>query len=204
MIYKRLPIGMYSSNCYILGDNGEGIIVDPGVDSEIIMDNVKKLGLNIKYIVITHAHVDHICKMEEVRKQTGAKVAVHRLDAIGLTDYRYNGSALFGLNYTYSAPDILLNDGDVLEAGGLKFEIIHTPGHSPGGICIKVENSIFTGDTLFKNSIGRSDLGNGDHDDLINSIKNRLMVLPDDMEVYPGHGTSSTIIYERENNPFLF
>lgn len=203
MIYKRLPIGMYSSNCYILGDNGEGIIIDPGADSEIIMENVIKLGLIIKYIVITHAHVDHICKVEEVRKKTGAKVAVHQLDADGLTDSRYNGSALFGLNYTYNAADILLKDGDVLEAGGLNFEIIHTPGHSAGGICIKVGNSIFTGDTLFRNSIGRTDLGNGDQEELLNSIKEKIMIFPDEVDLFPGHGTASTIGYEREHNPYI-
>jgi hydroxyacylglutathione hydrolase len=107
------------------------------------------------------------------------------------------------LNYTYSAADILLTDGDILEAGGLKFEIIHTPGHSPGGICIKVENSIFTGDTLFRNSIGRSDLGNGDQEELISSIKKKIMIFPDEIELYPGHGTASTIGYEREHNPYI-
>lgn len=203
MIYKRLPIGMYSSNCYILGDNGEGIIIDPGVDSKVIMEHVRKLGLKIKYIILTHAHIDHICEMENMRKETGAPVAVHQLDAHALTDARYNGSALFGLDYTFNGADIFLKDGDILETKGLKFEIIHTPGHSSGGICIKVGNSIFTGDTLFRSSIGRTDLGNGDQDELLNSINKKLMVFSDDTEIYPGHGTSSTIGYERENNPFL-
>ena len=204
MLYKRLPVGMYSSNCYILGNEGEGIIIDPGVDPEIIMGNVKKLGLKINYIVLTHAHIDHICKMEEIRKETGALVAVHQLDAAALMDARYNGSALFGLSHTFNPADILLKDGDLLETGGLKYEIIHTPGHSPGGICIKVENSIFTGDTLFRNSIGRTDLGNGDQDELIDSIKKKLLIFSDETEVYPGHGTSSTIGYEREHNPFIY
>ena len=153
--------------------------------------------------MLTHAHIDHICKMEEVSKETGALVAVHHLDANALTDPKYNGSTLFGLNYTFSNADILLKDGDILETGGLKYEIIHTPGHSPGGICIKVGKSIFTGDTLFRNSIGRTDLGNGDQDELINSIKNKLMIFSDEVEIYPGHGASSTIGYEREHNPFL-
>lgn len=203
MIYKRLMTGMYQSNCYILGDKGEGIIIDPGVESGIIVENVNKLGLKIKYIVLTHGHIDHICSMDQVREKTGGKVAIHELDARALTDARYNGSALFGLSSTYGCADILLKDRDILEAGGLNFEIIHTPGHTSGGISIKVMDNVFTGDTLFKDSIGRTDLGGGDMNELLNSIKTRLLTLKDDTKVYPGHGTTTTIGYERENNPFL-
>lgn len=204
MIYKRLATGMYFSNCYILGDRGEGVIIDPGVDSKEIWKNVTQLGLSIKYIILTHSHIDHICHVEEIKTLTNAKVAVHHLDAKGLMDARYNGSALFGLSQTYSEADMLLKDEDALEAGGVQYEILHTPGHTPGGICIKAENKVFTGDTLFRNSIGRSDLGYGDEGELKHSIKTKLLALPDETEVYPGHGTFSTIGYERENNPFLF
>jgi len=203
MVYKRLPTGMYSSNCYIIGDNGEGIIIDPGANADEIIKAVGETGLNIKYIVLTHAHIDHICSMEAVRERLGAKVLVHEADAAALTDPRLNGSALFGLNYSFNSADETLKDGDVLDIGGLRFEIIHTPGHTPGGICVKVDNSIFTGDTLFRMSIGRTDLGNGDYDQIISSITNRLMTLDEEVVVYPGHGTSSTIGYEKKNNPFI-
>lgn len=203
MILKRLPTGMFSSNCYIVGDKGEGIVIDPGVCSSELFEAVDKVSLKIKYILITHAHIDHICSVDEIRKAMGATVAIHEADASLMGNSILNGSKMFTTAATFKDADLKLKDGDILEAGGLKFEIIHTPGHSPGGICIKVGNNIFTGDTLFKMSVGRTDLGNGEHGTLINSIKEKLMTLDDETVVYPGHGTSSTIGYERRNNPFL-
>jgi len=194
---------MLSSNCYIIGDSGEGVIIDPGADSSEILKAVEEMGLKIKYIILTHAHLDHICSMDEVREKTGAKVMVHRDDAEALTNSKFNGSMLFGLNKTFKPADILLNDGDIVNIGQLKLEIIHTPGHTPGGICIKTENYVFTGDTLFRMSVGRTDLGNGDYDDLMNSLNQKLMKLDGETVVYPGHGTSSTIEYEKMNNPFI-
>lgn len=203
MFFKRFTTGMYSSNCYIIGDNGESIIIDAGVDAAELAGVISESGLKIKYILLTHAHIDHICCIDDIRKGTGAEVLVHEADARGLTDARYNASALFGLSRTFSEADRTLKDGDIIETGGLKFEIIHTPGHTPGGISIKTGNMIFTGDTLFRMSIGRTDLGNGDYDDIMDSLKNKLMTLPDDVVVYPGHGTYTTIGYEKENNPFI-
>jgi len=203
MILKCIPTGMFASNCYVFGDNGEGVIIDPGAGEKDIMDVVEKTGLKIKYIILTHGHLDHICTVDKVRDKTGAKVLVHESDAAALTDSRLNGSAAFGMAVAYGSADEYLKDGDILDVGGLKLEIIHTPGHTSGGICVKVGNSIFTGDTLFRLSIGRTDLGDGDYGLIINSIKNRLMTLEDDTIVYSGHGTSSTIGYERKHNPFI-
>lgn len=203
MIMKRLPTGMFSSNCYIIGGNGEGILIDSGVNGGEIVDAAEKLCLSIKYIILTHAHIDHICSMDEIREKLGAKVALHEADIAGLSDPRLNVSMLIGLDKTFKDPDILLKHGDVIEAGGIKFEIIHTPGHTPGSICIKAGSMVFTGDTLFRMSIGRTDLGNGDEKTLIASIRSRLMVLDDENIIYPGHGTSTTIGYERKNNPFV-
>ncbi|RCX17963.1 glyoxylase-like metal-dependent hydrolase (beta-lactamase superfamily II) [Anaerobacterium chartisolvens] len=203
MVYKRLMTGMFSSNCYIIGDNGEGAVIDPGVECGEIMAAVEELGLRIKYIILTHVHIDHICHMDELREKTGANVAAHADDAVYLSNPRLNGSALFGLAKAFGNADITVKDGDVLKVGGMDVHIIHTPGHSAGGICIKAENRLFSGDTLFRMSIGRTDLGNGDYDELINSIKTKLMVLDDEVEVYPGHGTATTIGYERANNPFI-
>lgn len=203
MIFKRLATGMLSSNCYIIGDNGEGAIIDPGVGADEIVEAVEKLGIKIKYIILTHAHIDHIMSMDKVRESLGAKVLVHEKDAPSLSNEWFNGSYLFGANEKFGDADIFLKDGDTLDAGGLQLEIIHTPGHTPGGISIKVGNSIFTGDTLFRMSIGRTDLGNGDQEDLMDSLRNKLMKLEDDIVVYPGHGMPTTIGYERQNNPLF-
>ncbi|NSW90580.1 MAG: MBL fold metallo-hydrolase [Firmicutes bacterium] len=203
MVLRRLPTGMLASNCYIIGENKKGVIIDPGANSEDIMEMVRQTGLDIEYIILTHAHVDHIISMEELRQRLKAKVLIHKDDAQSLANPWYNGSKLFGINKTFSPADILLKDKDVVDVGGLELEIIHTPGHTPGGICIKTNGNLFTGDTLFRMSIGRTDLGNGDYDHLIDSIKNKLMILDDRTVVYPGHGTTTTIGYEKKNNPFI-
>lgn len=203
MIFKKLATGMLASNCYIIGDNGEGVIIDPGATAEEILDSVDTLGLKIKYIILTHAHIDHILSVDKVRGMLGAKVVVHEKDAAALSDEFYNGSYLFGASEKFNAADECLKDGDVLEAGGLKLEIIHTPGHTPGGICIKTGNSLFTGDTLFRMSVGRTDLGNGNMNELMNSLQNKLMKLDDEIVVYPGHGVATTIGFEKKNNPFF-
>lgn len=203
MIIKRLATGMLSSNCYILGEDGEGVIIDPGADAGEIAAVVEAEHLKIKYIILTHAHIDHIISLDTLRKSLDAMVAVHEKEAGALGDTFLNGSQLFGLKRTFGEADRLLKDGDVLQAGGLSLEILHTPGHTSGGICIKAGDNVFTGDTLFYMSIGRADLGDGDQEQLLDSIKNKLMTLPDHTVVYPGHGTKSTIGYERANNPFI-
>lgn len=203
MFMKCIPTGMFGSNCYIIADKSEGIIIDPGVSSEDISEVATNAGLRISYIILTHTHIDHICNMDAVRDQTGGKVLVHEADAAALSDHWFNGSALFGKPVTFRKPDAFVKDGDILTIGDMKIEIIHTPGHTPGGICIKAENSIFSGDTLFRRSIGRTDLGNGDYNQIISSIKNKLLTLDTSTKVYPGHGEATTIGYEREHNPFL-
>jgi len=194
---------MFASNCYIIGDNGEGVLIDCGVDSAEILDRVEKSGLRIKYIIITHAHVDHMCSLDEIRGKLGADVVVHESDAPAFADPRLNVSYFTGNAKVFRDAELLVKDGDVLYAGGMELEIIHTPGHTPGGICIKTGNRIFTGDTLFKMSVGRTDLGRGSMDDLLDSIRNKLLVLPGQTEVYPGHGESTTIEFEKRSNPFI-
>lgn len=203
MVLKCLPNGMFGSNCYIIGENGEGAVIDPGVNCAGITGAADALGLQIKHIIITHGHIDHICSMDELREKTGARLSIHENDAAALGDDRYNGSALFGEAAVFNSADELLKDGSKITIGGLTLEIIHTPGHSPGCICIKTGNMVFTGDTLFRRSIGRTDLGNGNFEDIIDSINNRLMTLDDSTVVYPGHGPSTTIGYEKRNNSFL-
>jgi Zn-dependent hydrolases, including glyoxylases len=203
MFLKRLATGMLGSNCYIIGDEGSCAVIDPGVSIEEIMRVIGDEKMTLKYIILTHAHIDHMISVDELRDRSGGKLLIHEQEKRALGSTFYNGSSLFGLNKVFKPADELLKDGDVLKVGGLKLEIIHTPGHTSGGISIKVDNIVFTGDTLFRMSIGRTDLGDGVNDHLANSLKNKLMKLDDDVIVYPGHGTTSTIGYERENNPFL-
>jgi hydroxyacylglutathione hydrolase len=203
MIMRCLPTGMLSSNCYIIGDGGEGAVIDPGVKSSEIMEVLEAEGLGLKYVILTHVHLDHIISMEHLRRHYGAQVLVHRLDAGALVDPVRNGAGLFGLKTVFSAADICFEHGDVYRVGGQKLEIIHTPGHTPGSVCIKADGSLFTGDTLFRLSIGRTDLEGGNMKDMMDSLTNRLMTLEDEIRVYPGHGMQTTIGYERRNNPYL-
>ncbi|MDP4182432.1 MAG: MBL fold metallo-hydrolase [Bacillota bacterium] len=203
MILECLPNGLFESNSYVLGNKNEGIILDAGVRSEDILEVVNKHNLTIKYIILTHAHIDHICEFEKLRDATKAEVILHEADVDALSNPFLNGSLLIGAQDSFSMPDRTVKDGDVLILGEIKLEIIHTPGHTPGCICVKVGDIVFTGDTLFKLSVGRTDLANGNPEQIIPSIKSRLMVLPDETIIYPGHYDSTTIGYERKYNSFI-
>lgn len=201
----RIPAGVYAANCYLIYSEStkDGIIVDPGGDAESITNYIERESLNIKDIILTHGHGDHIGGVNELKESLGAKVMIHREDAELLSDGNKNLSATMAMGSVEIVPDKLLNHGDIIEFGNLKAEVIHTPGHTKGGICLKVGDNIITGDTLFAGSIGRTDLLGGDYDTIIESIKERIMIYPDDIEVFPGHGGSSTIGRERTSNPFL-
>jgi len=204
MILKKVVVGPLAANCYIVGSesNKEGMIIDPGDEAEVILKNVKDLGLDIKSIVLTHGHIDHIGAVKEVKEATGAEVAIHADDAQALQENSV--SAMFGLSYPTPLPtDRLLKGGDSIDIGDLHFLVVHTPGHSPGGICLVGEGMVFSGDTLFNYGIGRYDLPGGSYNQLMNSIHTKLTVLPDNTIVYPGHGPDTTIGTERRGNPFL-
>ena len=202
MIIKSIVVGQFGSNCYIVGsDSGrEGIIIDPGDEADKILDAVKASGLDIKMIVITHGHIDHVSAVKEVKEATGAEVAIHADDAGFLQDGR--AALFFDISYPVSPPDRLLKGGDSIDVGGLHFEVIHTPGHSPGGICLLGEGVLFSGDTLFNFGIGRYDFPGSSGSQLAESLR-QLMTLPDEVIVYPGHGPDTTIGAERRGNPFL-
>lgn len=206
MIIRKLELGPFAANCYIVGSEStkEGMIIDPGTMPEEIMKHVEELGLKIKIIVMTHHHMDHVGALAAVKEATSAEVAIHADDARYL---RGGGpmSQIFGLSQEAPSPDRLLKEGDVIDIGELHFQVIHTPGHSPGGICLLEmdEEVLFSGDTLFQFSIGRTDFPGGSHDRLIKNIMDKLMVLPDNTTVYTGHGPDTTIGIERKVNPFL-
>ena len=204
MILKNLVVGPLAANCYIVGSesNKEGMIIDPGAEAEVILRKVKDLELDIKSIVLTHGHIDHIGALKEVKETTGAEVAIHTDEAQALQEKSV--STLLGLSYPTPLPaDRLLKDGDSMDIGDLHFLVLHTPGHSPGCICLLGEGIIFSGDTLFNYGVGRADLPGGSYSQLVNSIHTKLMTLPDNTTVYPGHGPDTTIGAERSGNPFL-
>ena len=191
LILKRLVVGPYASNCYIIGSEStrEGIIIDPGGEAEKILKTVEETGLEIKLIVITHGHADHIGALNRVRQATDAEVAIHADDSGGRQEQ--------------PAKLKFLKGGDTIDIGDMHFSVLHTPGHSSGGICLLGHGAVFTGDTLFNYGIGRYDFDGGSYSQLMNSIHTKLMVLPDETIVYPGHGPDTTIGTEREGNPFL-
>ncbi|MDD4237976.1 MAG: MBL fold metallo-hydrolase [Desulfotomaculaceae bacterium] len=206
LIFDGFSVGPWESNCYIVGcgETKEGAVVDPGADATKILNRVKKLGLKINKIILTHGHPDHISALEEVQQATGAKVLIHSGDAGMLTDARQNLSLYMGKSMEMKAADVLLKDGDTIQVGNINLEVMHTPGHSNGGICLKcARDVVITGDTLFAGSVGRSDFPGGSHTQLINSIKDKLLKFPPVTKVYPGHGPASTIGAEMRNNPFL-
>lgn len=199
MFLKRITTGMLSSNCYIIGDAGKAAVIDPGVEHEEIAEVLDTQKLTLEYIILTHAHIDHILHMEELLAARGGKVVIHDEDALLLGNPMLNGSVLFGLKKTFREADLRVKDGDSLELGGIRLEILHTPGHTPGSMCVKAEGCIFTGDTLFRLGVGRTDLGAGDQTRLMNSLK-KLMKLDSGLKVYPGHGSATDIGYEKDNN----
>jgi len=201
MILEKLVVGPMEVNCYILGspDTGEAIIVDPGAESEKIKARLKDLDLKANFIVNTHAHADHIGANAHFALPT----YIHRLDAAFLNNPQLNLSGMLGLSIEVPAQVLLLEDGQKIKAGDISLEVIHTPGHTPGGVCLNAGKFCLTGDTLFAQGIGRTDIPGACEKDLLNSIRQKLLTLQDEVIIYPGHGPSSRIGEERKDNPFI-
>jgi hydroxyacylglutathione hydrolase len=201
--------GLVETNCYVAAcpETKEAAVIDPGAFSpkevQAILDLVKQHGLSVKYIINTHGHIDHIAGNKALLKETGAKLCIHADDSGMLTSARENGSEMFGMDIVSPPPDRLLSDGDVILLGRLEMKVLHTPGHTPGGISLLIDGTLFSGDTLFAGSVGRTDLPGGSETEIIRSIKSKLLILPDDTKVRPGHGPRTTIGAEREETPFL-
>ncbi len=205
MLLEQLTVGPLQVNCYIVADEKtkDAIIIDPGDDAEDILGVVKDRNLNVKYVILTHAHFDHVGANKALKDATGAAILMHQDDKRLLENAASQGS-MFGMRSHASPPaDKYVKHGDNITVGDLSFKVLHTPGHSQGGICLQGNGVVFTGDALFAGSIGRTDFPGGDFNTLIRSIKTHLLPLPDDTIVLSGHGPSSTIGAEREGNPFL-
>lgn len=198
----KIPAGILQTNSYLVWEDEEAFVVDPGGYNSTILDNIRKHSLQLKYIILTHGHCDHIGGVQWLKDVTGAKVVSSKDEVEMLEDARINMSVDFGETIEIT-PDITVIDREILKVGDMDLEFIMTPGHSKGGMCIKVKEHLFSGDTLFNSSIGRTDFIGGSMETLIKSIKEKLFVLDDNTKVYPGHMGTTTIGYEKENNPFV-
>ena len=207
MLIETIVVGPLGVNCFILGDkqSNEGVVVDPGADCEVILAAVARFGLKVKYLINTHAHFDHVGCNRRVLEATGAEFLIHELE-LELLSQASRSAQKYGIVAEDSpAPSRYLTDGMRLDFGRRSIEVLHTPGHTQGGCSLLLRNEglVITGDTLFAESVGRTDLPGGSHEQLIASIKAKLMPLPDETVVWPGHGPSSTIGHERRMNPYI-
>jgi glyoxylase-like metal-dependent hydrolase (beta-lactamase superfamily II) len=200
----RIPIGTYQTNCYLVADEEtkEAFIIDPAGDLEQIKNLIEEKTYDLKYIILTHGHGDHIGAVEGLKEASDAVLLVHEEDAEMIRDNQLNLTFRMGEKIEIEA-DQTFRDGETLMVGELELKFIHTPGHSKGSSCVLVKDALFSGDTLFLNSIGRTDLYGGDRREIIESIKNKLLILPEETKVYPGHGQSTTIKNELKKNPFF-
>lgn len=193
---------------YLVGDldTKEGLVIDPAAETDLILSEAEKKGLQIKYIVNTHGHVDHFSGNADMKEKTGAKIIIHEADADMLVSTPSMVLSMFRAKPSPMA-DITVRDGDSIDVGKVSLKVIHTPGHTPGGICLYLDGYIFTGDTLFVEGVGRTDLPGGSWRTMTASIKTKLFTLPDETVVLPGHNygrtSTSTIGNEKKNNPFI-
>lgn len=197
--------GPFAENTYVVvGPSGKNaMVVDPGVESEPVLDAVRARGLTVSLILNTHGHLDHVAANAHFKRETGAPLAIHAADLPLLRNVRLQAQ-LYGLDAEDSPePDVLLEEGVPLEFDGTRFDVIHTPGHTPGGVCLLRGSQLIVGDTLFRGSVGRTDLPGGDTATLVHSIREKLFRLPDETHCYPGHEAETTIGRERRANPFV-
>ena len=200
-----LVVGPLQSNCYILGceRTGQAAVIDPGGDVDKILTQLAKDGFRCVYIINTHGHFDHTGDNKRLKEVTGAQLVIHEADAPMITRQATKGS-MWGISVDNSPPpDVYVGEGDTITFGDVTLKVLHTPGHSPGGISLVTDNMVFVGDTLFAGSIGRTDFPGGDYDSLIRNVREKIFPLGDDTVVYPGHGPKTTVGQEKRTNPFF-
>ncbi|MEW5937114.1 MAG: MBL fold metallo-hydrolase [Candidatus Thermoplasmatota archaeon] len=202
---ERLVVGPLLTNCYIIWDehSGEGAIIDPGEDPGAILSRIADLGIEVRCYIATHCHFDHIAAIAPLKRRIGAEFLIHEGDISFVEDAK-NAAQRWGFEIEQPPmPDRYMSEGEIIRIGGGALRVIHTPGHSPGGVSLYEEGRVFAGDCLFQGGIGRTDFRMGSFDILAKSIRTRLYTLPDDTAVYPGHGACTTIGNERRHNPFV-
>lgn len=205
MIEGRV-VGALGANCYLYAcmESKKAVIIDPGADGKKIYNWVSEKGFKVDYILLTHGHVDHIGAVDELRGLLGnVLVGIHKDDAEMLSDAKKNLSGFLGSKVVLQSADILLQDGQELAIGKQQLKVISTPGHSPGCVCFLSSEGLFSGDTLFAGSIGRTDFPGGSLNQLLKGVKEKLLILPDDTRVFPGHGEETSIGEEKRDNPYL-
>jgi glyoxylase-like metal-dependent hydrolase (beta-lactamase superfamily II) len=202
---ERIVVGVVATNCYVIGDEEErvGAVVDPGDEPEKILKLADRMNVDIAYVINTHGHVDHIGANRIIKERTNAPLMIHCADADMLHSPSRNLSLLMGREIVSPQADRLLEEGDTIMFGGVRLEVVHTPGHSPGSVCLFGDGFVFSGDTLFFDSIGRTDFPGSSYEDIMSSIRDVLSPLPDTLTVYPGHGPYGQMGEIRMVNPFL-
>jgi hydroxyacylglutathione hydrolase len=206
ILLNRYIEGPLEVNTYLLADLNHlniSAIIDPGGRSEDLLADIMKFDLKLKYIINTHGHIDHISFNKFFKHQYGCEILVHEADAELLSKKQDDFLFTLVAGEISPPPDRKFLDGEVLQIGDIELRVIHTPGHTPGSVCLQGDGYLFSGDTLFEGSIGRTDLPGGSYQELINSIHNRILTLGDDITIYPGHGGFTTVGEEKESNPFL-
>jgi hydroxyacylglutathione hydrolase len=208
MIVRQYEVGNFNIFSYLVGDEeaGECLFIDPASECDRLIKEAESRGLTVKYIVNTHAHIDHVMGNREMAQKTGAKTIIHEADADRMQNTSPDILAMFQAENP-PPPDILVKEGDLIRVGNIGLKVIHTPGHTPGGMCLYIEGMVFTGDSLFVGAIGRTDFPGSSYRDLENSIRNRLYTLPGETVVFPGHNygesPTSTIGHEMQFNAFI-
>jgi hydroxyacylglutathione hydrolase len=207
MFQRGLTVGLLEVNCYILADEEtlEAVVIDPGGDEDEILDVLNRHKFKLKYIIDTHGHFDHVDANQPLRDATGAQLAIHEADAQMLSQPSAEAMFFTGNKLRRSEADVLLKEGDVLAFGKYRLKVLHTPGHTPGGISLVLEDHpyVYVGDLLFAGSIGRTDFPGGSFEDLSEAVKSKIFTLGDNYTVYPGHGPVTTVAQERKYNPFF-
>ncbi|WP_019880070.1 MBL fold metallo-hydrolase [Succinispira mobilis] len=205
MKIHTIPVGDLQANCYIIENlqDKQAILIDPGAEANKIINFIKKNELKVVAILLTHGHADHISALDKVREACLAKVYIHADDAPMLTNAKQNLSSFIGADRIFKEAEENLADGQLLNIAGLEIQVLTIPGHTKGGCSFKIGEHVFVGDSIFLESIGRTDLPGGSYKSLISNLKTKILTLPENTKLYPGHGPSTDVAWEKRMNPFL-